>query len=176
MRTVLCLIAASSLLVTHAHSDDLTLEERQVWELEEAYYQFAQDNDPEGYLALFSDEAIGWPALDSHPKGKDKFSQWISIVHANPAEVWRYELERRAIQSFGDVVVVHYRLRDYFVSAESGEELRSENYRISHTWLRRDGHWQIISGMGGTYHRTPASLDSAVEAHARKPEEMVPIG
>ena len=152
MRTIVCLIATYLTFAGNAHCEELTSEERQVWKLEIAYYRYVNDNDPQGYLSLFSDNVIGWPAMDPHPKGKDGVSQWISAIHSNPAEIWQYDLERLAIHSFGDVVVVHYRLRDYFVSAESGEEIRSEYYRISHTWLRDEGRWQIISGMGGTFY------------------------
>ena len=145
-------IAAMCLLISSsAFPGDLTNEEREVWALEEAYYVYAKNNDPEAYLTLFNDEIIGWPTLDSRPKGKDKVSQWIGHVHSNPDEIWNYELERYAIHSFGDTVVVHYRLREFFVSAKSGEEIQSNEYRIAHTWLRQHGEWQIISGMGGRF-------------------------
>ncbi len=151
MRNILHIAALCLVYSYTAHSGELTAEEREVWALEEAYYQYAKDNDPASYVGLFNDFVIGWPTLDSRPKGKDKVSQWIGQVHSNPAEIWQYEIERYAIRSFGDVVVVHYRLRDYFVSAESGREIRSQEARISHTWLRQDGRWLIISGMGGNF-------------------------
>lgn len=131
-----------------AFSDELTTDESAVWKLEKAYYQYAENNDPEGYLTLFDENVIGWPALDKAPKGKGKVSQWISSVHQNSSEIWKHEIERLAIHSFEDVVVVHYLLRHFFVSAESEEEIRSARYRISHTWQRRGDSWQIISGMG----------------------------
>lgn len=147
---LLCLFATTFAAWHSAAAEPMTAEE-EVWALEEAYYQHASNNDPAAYLTLFHDKVIGWPALDRRPKGKEKVSQWIGMVHANPDEKWRYEIERLAIQSFGDVVVVHYRLRDYFVSARTGEETRSQDYRIAHTWLKRDGRWQIVSGMGGKF-------------------------
>ncbi len=146
-----CLVAAG-----FASADDLDQAEREVWALEEAYYQYALNNDPEGYLNLFSDDALGWPTMDPLPKGKDKVSQWIALVHANPDELWRCEIERLAIQSHGDVVVVHYRLREYFVSADDGRELRPAEYRITHTWQKQDGRWQIVAGMGGHFNQPPA--------------------
>ena len=149
MRFILHITALYLLIPQIACADELTEEEFEVWALEEAYYRYAKENDPKGYLTLFSDMVIGWPTFDLHPKGRDKVSQWIGQVHSNPQEIWNYDIERYAIRSFGDVVVVHYRLRDYFVSANSGEEIRSNEFRISHTWLRSDGRWQIISGMGG---------------------------
>ena len=126
----------------------MTPEEAEVWDLELAYYEYAAANDPEGYLSLFDDGVIGWPAPDAEPKGKDRVSQWIAAVHADPSQIWSYELERRAIRSFGDSVVVHYVLREAFRASTSGEELRSAEYKISHTWQRRNGKWRIISGMG----------------------------
>ena len=148
MRTTLAILSIGLFFPISALSDDLTGSETAVWELEEAYYEFAKANDPESYLALFDENVIGWPALDDAPKGKSQVSQWISSVHAEPSEIWNYELSRLAIQSFGDVVVVHYRLRDFFVSADTGYEIRSDTSRISHTWQWRDGTWRIISGMG----------------------------
>ena len=134
-----------------AVADELAADEQAVWELEEAYYRFAKANDPVSYLTLFHEDVIGWPTLDPLPKGKDKVSQWIGIVHSDTSKEWNYEIERLAIQSFGDTVVVHYRLRESFVSAQTGEELSTDSYRISHTWLRVGETWQIISGIGGRF-------------------------
>jgi len=145
------LFVLSALLVLGASGAlaQMTESEEAVWRLEEAYYRYVETNDPEGFRALFHEDIIGWPALDPVPIRKNRVGQWIAAVHENPAEVWRYELDRQAIEAFGDVVVVHYFLRDYFVSAESDEEIRSEQFRISHTWKREGDSWQIISGMGG---------------------------
>ena len=147
--TVLTFIAASE---SPAQMND---DEATVWRLEEAYYRYAKANDPEGYLTLFHEDVIGWPTLDAAPKGKSRVSQWIATVHENPDEAWNYELKRMAIHSFGDVVVVHYLLRDYFVSRGSGEVTRSAVFRISHTWQRAGDTWRIISGMGGRLNAEP---------------------
>ena len=134
-----------------AGAEELTPVERAVWELEESYYRFAKNNDPVSYLSLFHEDIIGWPTMDPLPKGRDNVSQWISAVHSDSSRVWNYDIERLAIHSFGNVVVVHYRLRDYFVSAQTGDEISSEDYRISHSWLRVRETWQIVSGMGGKF-------------------------
>ncbi len=145
------LILVLSFGVAVSAAEELAPEEQAVWELEESYYLFAKENDPESYLSLFHKDIIGWPTMDRAPKGRNDVSQWISAVHSDPSRVWNYDIERLAIQSFGNVVVVHYRLRDYFVSAQTGEEISSQEYRISHSWLRVGETWQIISGMGGNF-------------------------
>ncbi len=134
----------------------LAPDEAAVGALEQAYYQSVVNNDPNAYLSLFHEDSIGWPAMDSLPKGRDKVSQWIAAVHADPRKEWGYEINLLAIQSFGSVVVVHYRLREFFLSAETREQISADEYRISHTWLRVGDTWQIISGMGGRFNSTGA--------------------
>ncbi len=132
-----------------AHAQ-MTESEQAVWRLEESYYRMAEANDLEGFRSLFHPDAVGWPAPDAVPHGSERVGWWIPLVHQNPAELWRYELDRQAIQEFGDgdVVVVHYLLRDYFVSAGTGGEIRSDLFRVSHTWMRDGDTWRIVSGMG----------------------------
>ena len=149
MRTTLVLLICGLVFSTPALSDEMNPDESAVWQLEEAYYKYAKANDPESYLTLFDENVIGWPTMDNAPKGKEKVSQWIAAVHADPSETWNYELKRHEIISFDDVVVVHYLLREFAVSAETGKEIRSDTFRISHTWQRHGDSWQIISGMGG---------------------------
>ena len=135
----------------NSFADDLAPDEAAVWALENVYYQSVLNNDPDTYLSLFHEDSIGWPAMDPLPKGRDKVSQWIAAVNADPAKRWGYKIDLLAIQSFGEVVVVHYRLREFFLSATTSEELSSDEYRISHSWLRVDDTWQVISGMGGKF-------------------------
>ena len=145
----LSVLTSTLLFSTLVSSQELDVDESKVWELEHSYYQFARDNNPEGYLTLFHENAIGWPTMDPVPKGKDQVSQWISGIHTNPDERWDFEITLQAIESFGDVVVVHYFLKESVFSAESGREIRTDTYRITHSWKRTDQTWQIIAGMGG---------------------------
>jgi hypothetical protein len=52
--------------------EEFTAEEAAVWQLEQDYYRYAKSNDPDGYLTLFDERVIGWPASDNAPKRKDK--------------------------------------------------------------------------------------------------------
>lgn len=82
--------------------------------------------------------------------GKGSIHEWIVPLHENAAETYDYELTREAVRSFGDVVVVHYLVRDFFRSASTGEIVRRlDEYRITHTWQQRGNTWQIITGMSG---------------------------
>ncbi len=135
--------------VNSLYSQELHWNEKEVWDQELKYYEYSKSNEPAKHNSLFHENIIGWPTTDSIPKGKNKVSLWIPLVHENPKEEWNYELDLQAIQSFGNVVIVHYKLHEWFISKETGEELSAATYRISHTWLKEGGKWKIISGMGG---------------------------
>jgi ketosteroid isomerase-like protein len=121
-----------------------------VWQLEEAYWEYVKNNDLEGYRNLWDERFVGWPGFSDNPVGKTEIADWIEPLHANPNEHYDYELTRKAVTAFADVVVVHYLVRDFFRGADDGEIVRElDTYRITHTWQRRGDSWQIITGMSG---------------------------
>jgi ketosteroid isomerase-like protein len=129
---------------------DGTTDEEAVWQLEENYWLYVKGNDLASYRALWDERFVGWPGFSDQPLGKENIGTWIAALHANPAEIYDYQLTRKAVRSFGDVVVVHYQVEDFVRSADSGEIIRQrDNYRITHTWQRRGNSWQIITGMSG---------------------------
>ena len=146
---IIFLIISIPLLTDQDVIAQITPDEKLVWQLENSYYQYAKENNTAAYLSLFHEDVIGWPASNPEPKGKDQVSQWISLIHAVPSEEWNYELRLHRIKSFDNVVIVHYSLREFFISSESGNETKSSTYKISHTWLFDNEKWQIIGGMGG---------------------------
>ena len=145
------LVLASFLLLSPAISfSDTDADVLAVWQLEEAYWEYVKTNDLEGYRTLWDERFVGWPGFSDDPVGKTEIADWIVPLHTNPNERYEYELTRKAVRAFGDVVVVHYLVRDFFRDAESGEMVREpDTYRITHTWQRRGDTWQIITGMSG---------------------------
>jgi hypothetical protein len=127
---------------------DSVADEKSVWNLEEAYWKYVKNNDVKGYSTLWDDRFIGWPGFSKEPMGKAHIGDWIAPLHKNPAEKYDCELTPKAVRSFGDVVVTHYLVHDFYRSASTGEIVRqSDQYRITHTWQRRGESWQIITGM-----------------------------
>ena len=86
------------------------------------------------------------------PMGKENIADWIPRMHADPNRIYSYELQREAVRSFGDSVVVHYLATDVYTDAKTGELVeRGEPYRVTHTWQRRGDTWQIITGMSASW-------------------------
>ncbi len=57
-----------------------------------------------------------------------------------------YSIEQLAIHVTGDVAIDHYRIKANWANNE-GTEVRTDAFRITHTWIRTNGEWQIIGGM-----------------------------
>jgi ketosteroid isomerase-like protein len=119
-----------------------------MWNLERAYWEYARNNDVDGYLTLWDERFVGWPSFSKTPMGKNNISGWLASVHNNPSQIYDYELTREAVRAFGDVVVVHYRVHHFYRSADTGEIISARRTsRITHTWQKRGDSWQIITGM-----------------------------
>lgn len=149
MRPVITMLLLGLLVPIPAWSDPAA-DEAAVWKLEETYWEYVKSNDVEGYLTLWDDRFVGWPGFSDAPIGKERIHEWILPLHENRSETYDYELTREVVRSFGDVVVVHYLVRDFFRSRSTGEVVRQlDEYRITHTWQRRGIGWAIITGMSG---------------------------
>ena len=147
MRSKMVLVILGFLACLPAFADEAA-DEASVWQLEEAYWSYVKTNDPAGYLTLWDDRFVGWPSFSDTPQEKLGIEKWIAPRHANPAEIYDYELTREAVRAFGDVVVAHYLVHAFYRSAGTGEIIRDlGNTKITHTWQRRGDTWQIITGM-----------------------------
>lgn len=133
-------------------AQEMAENEKAVWQLEEDYWVYVQASDLDAYRTLWDDRFVGWPSFSPDPLGVKDISSWIPPLHQNPAERFQYELTPKAVREFGDIVVAHYLVREFWKSADTGEVVREERVRITHTWQRVGDTWRIITGM--------SSLDS----------------
>ena|GEM_PF-5349535 len=88
------------------------------------YSQYVKNNDIENYRNLWDDQFVGWPRFSESPIGKEKIVDWIAPLHKNPDEVFDYELTRKAVRSFGDIVVVQYLVREFMRSKDKMVEIK----------------------------------------------------
>ena len=103
--------------------------------------------DLENYLRLWNARGLGWPGSASAPAGNAHISDWLTDAAKKGLSIKSYDLEPLAIQVTDNVAVVHYRIKLFWVDKE-GKTTPSAN-RITHTWMRNRGNWQIIGGMSG---------------------------
>ena len=130
---------------------EMTPDEKAVWQLEEDYWKYVKESDLEAYRSLWDDRFVGWPSFSTDPVGVDKIASWIPELHQDPEQEYHYELTRKAVRGFGDIVVVHYLVREVWRSVDNGEIVRDRSIRITHTWRRTGDTWRIITGMSSPH-------------------------
>lgn len=121
--------------------------EKEVWSLEDAYWQYAKANDFEHYLTLWHADFLGWPYSSPEPARKEQITEWIT-AHTSKGETLKsYDVERLKAQVTDNYATVTYRV--HLIWTDKNGMDKPGSLRIIHTWLRNaDGRWQIISGMG----------------------------
>ncbi|HEY4271054.1 MAG TPA: nuclear transport factor 2 family protein [Candidatus Udaeobacter sp.] len=142
LRTITLFIA----LAATAFAQNPANDETEVWQLEKAYWEYVKANDLEKYRALWNDNFLGWPFVSSAPVRKDHITDWITTNTFKGIKLQSYSIEQLAIQITGDIALDYYRINASWADSK-GAETRADKFRITHTWIRTRGTWQIIGGM-----------------------------
>lgn len=134
------------LLASALFAGQRSADEKEVWSLEQGYWQYVQANDLERYRTLWHADFLGWPLSSPEPARKDQITDWIT-AHTSKGETLKsYNLERLAVQVTDNFATTTYRVRQTWLDKNGAAQPVSA--RIIHTWLRNaGGTWQIISGM-----------------------------
>jgi ketosteroid isomerase-like protein len=119
-----------------------------VWALEDDYWRFVREGDVESYVRLWHDRFIGWPCDQEHPMRKSSVGAWVQEIRDQKIRVTT-SLTREGAEDFGDTVIVHYRFAGTGTYPDGRVEGRGRELKVTHTWLRVGGTWQIIGGMCG---------------------------
>ena len=142
LRTITLFLA----LTVTAFAQNSAKDEAQVWGLEKAYWDYVKANDLQKYRALWHENFVGWPFVNSAPVRKDHITDWITSNTSKGIKLQSYSIEQLAIQITGDVATNYYRINFTWANA-AGVEARTDRMRITHMWIRTHSSWQIIGGM-----------------------------
>ena len=145
LKTIRFLLALTwtSQLVASPASD-----ETQIWNSEKAYWEYVKANDLEKYRALWHDDFVGWPYVNTAPVRKNQITEWITNNTSKGRKLRSYAIEQLAIQVTGDIAIDHYRIRMDWGTGDTSDVSQTDAVRITHTWIRTGNNtWQIIGGM-----------------------------
>jgi ketosteroid isomerase-like protein len=131
-----------------------TTDKEAVWKLEHSYWEYVKAQDISSYRELWHPNFVGWPSVSSQPVRKDHITDWITSNTAKGLHVGSYTLKPADSQTTGQIVVTHYWIT--YAWQDKGGSGEPHTLRVTHTWIKTDKGWQIISGM------------SAAEAEVRK--------
>ena len=127
--------------------------EAQIWQLEKAYWEYVKANDLENYRALWHENFLGWPFVNPAPVRKDHITDWITANTSKGISLHSYSIEQLAIQVTGDITANSDRINFTWANS-AGAGVRTDRMRITHTWIRTYGTWQIIGGMSSPVNET----------------------
>jgi ketosteroid isomerase-like protein len=126
---------------------DSARDEAQIWNLEKAYWEYVKANDLEKYRALWHEDFVGWPLVSSAPVRKNHITDWITANTSKGLKLQSYAIEQLAVHVTGDVAINYYRIKADWSTSDKAAKARTDALRITHTWIRTNGRWQIIGGM-----------------------------
>lgn len=116
----------------------------QVWAGEESYWQYVKAHDVKNYMALWAKDFAGWPISDQHPIHWADIASFVT-KKGSLTQVASYNLHRESVEMHGPAVMTYYRATVRRHNADGSESTKI--YRMTHTWMKRDGKWQIVGGM-----------------------------
>jgi len=119
--------------------------EEAVWKLEHSYWEFVKAQDLSSYRELWHPNFVGWPSVSPQPVRRDHITDWITSNTAKGLHLVLYSLKPADSQTTGQLVVVHYWVTSAWQDKNGSGEPRT--LRVTHTWIKTDKGWQIISGM-----------------------------
>lgn len=133
-------IAINFSAVGQAAEIKLSPEQRKIWGLVELYWETAQAGDLEGLMNLIHDKYVFWPKGYTVTFNKSEreflFTKWLAHFPLNS-----YELSLRSIQFFENFAIVYY-------SYNSEGSWGSDTQRRTNVWMKDNGKWKLIGGMG----------------------------
>ncbi|MGH9776408.1 MAG: nuclear transport factor 2 family protein [Candidatus Acidiferrales bacterium] len=143
MRPTIVLVAV--LLAALTCFAQQSADEQAVWKLEHAYWTYVSSMDLEKYMELWHPNFVGWSFAGAQPVRKDHITDWITAYKSKGLQLKSYTLEPAASQATENIVVTHYWLTSLWVDKDGRGE--PSTIRVTHTWIRTAGGWQIIGGM-----------------------------
>ncbi len=118
--------------------------EEDIWKLEEAYFTDLYKAEYEGVLELVHPQFLGWPGNLPKPVGKEESAAFMKKLVPQPTPC-AVRIERGGLQISGDTALTQYTV--YVSCSEGSERMSTQGSRITHTWVMRNGRWQLLGGM-----------------------------
>ena len=151
MRRYLMLLVAILSLQTQA-SEPMSVEQKEVWAGEEAYWKYVSDRDVDGFMTLWDERFVGWPCDALAPKNykglRSSVAEWFAEVAAVSSET---VIEPEAVIVDEQFAITYLAATTTMAREATGAEVTS--IKIVHTWRRTDIGWKIIGGMCGPLDR-----------------------
>ncbi len=129
-------------------AQELSLPQKEVWQMEEAYWRDVKAFDEPHYMKLWHENFLGWPRDQKLPVGKAALGEAVHRKFARKGTL-EYEILSKSVAVTGDVGITQYAVKATFVGVDG--QNTSYTSRVTHTWLKTKAGWQIIGGMSAPF-------------------------
>jgi ketosteroid isomerase-like protein len=130
-----CLAAAQSQTEKQAAKDA-------IWTLEQSIYAGRAAGDLSNYVNNTSPDYVSWPPTVDKPM---PYTNLKATASGGPkASKEHLTMEFMDIAVHGNTAIIYYKTHR---TQRADGTLVDENFETTHTWVREDGHWQVLGGM-----------------------------
>jgi ketosteroid isomerase-like protein len=144
MRHAFVFAVLSITLALPVFAQDLSSQQKEVWQLEESYWTDVKDFNEAHYLKLWHDNFLGWPRDQPAPIGKKELAEAVHSKFARKGAI-DYEFLSKAVRVTNGVGITQYSVKSSFTGADGKKETFTS--RITHTWIKTEEGWRIVGGM-----------------------------
>ncbi len=122
--------------------------EAEIFAGEEAYWQYVNARDVDGFLSLWHERFRGWPCgaptTSTNVNMRADISDWFAGFERDGAST--------TIENEGVVVDEDFAIT-YVAAATTTSDGKTSHIKLVHTWRRTADGWKIIGGMCGPLER-----------------------
>ena len=143
----LVLVIMAIVTASHAFAEELSAIQKEVWKMEELYFELCKKADSEGLAEIFHKDSVVWGNASSWPKGRTNFDMGATgdIIHG---VIESFQLRPHKIKVLGNTSISAYTARLQWL----GKPYR---LRIIHTWIKQNGKWLMIGAMHDSCTKLP---------------------
>jgi ketosteroid isomerase-like protein len=125
----------------------LSAAQQEVWKEELRYWNLRTAGKIDEHMALWHEDVTAWGSTLQKPGTKaDVRDNVAGVLRDTRPGSYTADLEPLVIRIHGEFAFVFYRVRE--VRSDLAGNRRESRVRVTHTWWRTRGGWQIIAGMG----------------------------
>ena len=145
-------IILALILLSYSQADSATTDrvnrrntvEEKIWALEEAYFTNLYQANYEGVLAIVHSQFLGWPGAVPQPIDGEESARFMKQLVPKPTSC-TLKIERAGIRLMEEVALTQYTI--HVNCSNSGDVMKTQSSRITHTWVKEGARWKLLGGM-----------------------------
>ena len=154
LSAALLILSVGVLWGVQASGKEWSATQKEIWEMEKAYWKLWRQRDLDGFMALHHKDYVGWtfpaepPFNSGEPVNKASCGDLVrsKIGMYSNMDLDTFEAIRPLeIKIFGNFAIAYYFCN---IMHGRGRAMQYEySIRVTHIWMKQDEKWKIIGGV-----------------------------